>query len=454
MRRAVPGVQVRSLPPAFHILHPEQSVTILESPAKIEIAALLPATLRDDFPILQQTVHGDRPLVFLDNAASTQRPRQVIEVLRRVYERDYANVHRGIHTLSERSTEQYEEAREKVREFIGAEHAREIIFTPGTTAGINLVARSWGDVNVKPGDEILVTTMEHHSNLVPWQQLAERNSAVLRHIPITDDGLLVLDALDTLLTNRTKIVAVASVSNVLGTINPIRQITRRAHAAGAVVLVDAAQSVPHLPTNVRELGADFLAFSGHKMLAPSGIGVLYGREELLDAMPPFLGGGSMIDRVWDDRFTSAELPAKFEAGTPPIAPAIARGAAIDYINLIGVEKIAAHEHELARYAYDRLREIDGLRILGPTPKHRAGLVSFTLEQPHAHDIAQLLDQQGIAVRAGHHCTWPLHDRLGITASTRASFYLYNTPAEVELLVETVAKIRDRFRPQGRKRKRT
>jgi cysteine desulfurase/selenocysteine lyase len=420
---------------------------------KIEAAALLPPTLRDDFPILQQTVHGDRPLVFLDNAASTQRPRQVIEVLRRVYERDYANVHRGIHTLSERSTEQYEEAREKVRDFIGAEHAREIIFTPGTTAGINLVARSWGEANIKRGDEILVTIMEHHSNLVPWQQLAERTGAVIRHIPITDDGLLILEELDTLLTDRTKIVAVASVSNVLGTINPIRKIADRAHAAGAVMLVDAAQSVPHLPTNVRELGADFLAFSGHKMLAPSGIGVLYGRAELLNAMPPFLGGGSMIDRVWADHFTPAELPAKFEAGTPPIAPAIALGAAIDYLNLIGMEKIARHDHELARYAYERLCEIDGLRILGPAPDHRAGIVSFTLPEPHPHDIAQLLDEQGIAVRAGHHCTWPLHDRLGITASTRASFYLYNTPAEVDLLADVVATIRDRFRPQGRKRKR-
>jgi cysteine desulfurase/selenocysteine lyase len=430
-------------------------VTTIESlpiGPEIDSSLLLPVSLRDDFPILTQNVHGDHPLVFLDNAASTQRPRQVIEVLRRVYERDYANVHRGIHTLSERATEQYEEAREKTRDFIGAEHAREIIFTSGTTAGINLVARSWGEENVKRGDEILVTTMEHHSNLVPWQQLATRTSAVLKHVPITDDGLLILDKLNTLLTDRTKIVAVASVSNVLGTINPIKEIAHRAHAAGALVLVDAAQSVPHFATNVREMGADFLAFSGHKMLAPTGIGVLYGREELLDAMPPFLGGGSMIDRVWDDRFTSAELPAKFEAGTPPIAPAIALGAAIDYLNAIGLEKVSRHEHELTRYAYERLGQIDGLHILGPDLGHRAGLVSFTLDQPHPHDIAQLLDLQGIAVRAGHHCTWPLHDRLGIPASTRASFYLYNTPAEVDLLVEVLTQIRDRFRPQGRKRK--
>jgi cysteine desulfurase / selenocysteine lyase len=436
-------------------------VTVIESlkrrdkpTAAIDPSKLLTDALRADFPILEQNVHGDHPLVFLDSAASTQRPRQVIEVLRRVYERDYANVHRGIHTLSERSTEQYEDAREKVRAFIGAEKSLEVVFTSGTTAGINLVARSWGDANVKRGDEIVVTTMEHHSNLVPWQQLAERSGATLKHIPITDDGQLILETLDSLLTNRTKIVAVASVSNVLGTINPVKEISRRAHAAGAIVLVDAAQSVPHLATNVRDLGADFLAFSGHKMLAPTGIGVLYGREELLDAMPPFLGGGSMINRVWDDRFTPAELPAKFEAGTPPIAPAIALGAAIDYLNLIGIDKVARHEHELCRYAYERLLEIDGLKILGPASEHRAGLVSFTLPEPHAHDIAQLLDQQGIAVRAGHHCTWPLHDRLGIAASTRASFYLYNTPAEVDLLVKVVAQIRNRFRPQGRKRSRT
>src|SRR5687768_9387709 len=386
-------------------------MTAIESPtrstvrASVDSAALLPAALREDFPILQQLVHGDHPLVFLDNAASTQRPRQVIEVLRRVYERDYANVHRGIHTLSERSTEQYEEAREKTRAFIGAQKACEVIFTSGTTAGINLVARSWGDANVRAGDEILVTIMEHHSNLVPWQQLAERTGATLRHIPITDDGLLVLDALDKLLTEKTKIVAVASVSNVLGTINPIAEIVRRAHAVGAVALVDAAQSVPHLRTNVQELDADFVAFSGHKMLGATGLGVLYGREALLDAMPPFLGGGSMINRVWEDHFTPAELPAKFEAGTPPIAPAIALGAAIDYLNAIGLESVQRHEHELVRFAYERLQEIDGLRILGPPPDQRAGLVSFTLPQPHAHDVAQLLDLQGIAVRAGHHCTW-------------------------------------------------
>ncbi len=423
-----------------------------ETPA-VDRSALLPEGLRDDFPILQQKVHGDRPLVFLDNAASTQRPRQVIDVLRQVYERDYANVHRGIHTLSERSTEQYEQAREKVRAFIKAPQVSEVLFTSGTTASINLVARAWGDANVKAGDEILVTIMEHHSNLVPWQQLAERTGAVLRHVPITDDGLLVLDELDALLSDRTKIVAVASVSNVLGTVNPVTEIARRAHAAGALVLVDAAQSVPHHATDVVAMGADFLAFSGHKMLGPSGIGVLWGRAELLEAMPPFLGGGSMINRVYADHFTPAEPPAKFEAGTPPIAPAIALGAAIDYLNAIGLDAVERHERELVRYAYERLRLVAGVRILGPPPDERASLVSFTLNRPHAHDVAQILDEHGIAVRAGHHCTQPLHDRLGAAASTRASFYLYNQPAEVDALVEALADVQRRFRPRGRKRHR-
>jgi cysteine desulfurase/selenocysteine lyase len=419
----------------------------------IESVALLPESVRDDFPILNELTTSGRPLVYLDNGASTQRPRQVIGALRQLYEHDYANVHRGIHTLSERSTAQYEEARQKVRSFINARHAHEVIFTAGTTASINTVARSWGDANVTAGDEILVTTMEHHSNLVPWQQLCERTGARIRHIPITDDGRLALDALDELLTERTKMVALASVSNVLGTVNPVAEIAQRAHVVGAAVLVDAAQSVPHMATDVQAWGADFVAFSGHKMIGPSGIGVLYGREKLLDAMPPFMGGGSMINRVFEDRFTPAELPAKFEAGTPPIAPAIALGAAIDYLNRVRIEAIHLHEISLMRYAYERLQEVDGLGILGPGPEHRSGLISFTLPEPHAHDIAQLLDQQGIAVRAGHHCAQPLHDRLGITASTRASFYLYNTPGEVDLLADSLAKIRERFRPSGRKRKR-
>ena len=420
----------------------------------INRAALLPSALRDDFPILSEHVAGGHPLVFLDNAASTQRPRQVIDAVSGVYERTYSNVHRGIHTLSELSTEQYELARAKVQRFINAERFHEVIFTQGTTDSINTVARSWGDANLRPGDEVLLTVMEHHSNLVPWQQAAERTGSVLRHVPLTDDGRLDMAAFDRLLTDRTKLVAVAAVSNALGTINPIAEIVAKAHAAGALALVDAAQSVPHLPVDVRALDVDFLAFSGHKMLGPSGVGVLYGKEALLDAMPPFLGGGSMINEVRLDRFTPAALPAKFEAGTPPIVPAIGMSAAIDYLERVSLAAIHRHELALTRYAYDALSQIEGLRILGPAPEHRTGLVSFAFERIHAHEFAQVLnDQFGVAVRAGHHCTQPLHTLLGITASTRASFYLYNTPEEVDRLLEGVVAVQQMFAPKGRQRKR-
>jgi len=409
-----------------------------------------PHALRADFPILQQMIHGDKPLVYLDNAASTQRPRQVIDALAEVYQRDYANVHRGIHWLSDQSTERYEAARGRIRALLNAEKTSEIIFTSGTTAGINLVARSWGDANVKPGDEILLTEMEHHSNIVPWHQLAARTGCTVRFLPITDDGLLRLDLLDEFLTERTRLVAIAAVSNVLGTINPIEEIARRAHAIGALILVDAAQSVPHMKTDVRALGADFLAFSGHKMLGPSGVGVLYGREELLDAMPPFLGGGSMIQYVRKDGFTSADLPAKFEAGTPPIADAICMTAALDYLERIGLENITAYEHLLAGRAHEILGEIEGLTFVGPSPDKKTGIVSFVLDKPHPHDVAQLLDGNGIAIRAGHHCTMPLHDRLSIDASNRASFYFYNTLDDVERLGEALRGIKEFF---GRERKR-
>lgn len=425
-------------------------------------AALLPESIRDDFPILAQTVHGaasdgGRPLVFLDSAASSQRPRQVIDAIVRCYEYEYANVHRGIHVLSERATDAYELSRRKAQEFLGAEHAHEVIFTAGTTASINTVARSWGDANLRAGDEILLTPMEHHSNLVPWFQLAERTGAVVRRLPMTDDGRLEVDRLGEFLTPKTKLFAFTAVSNTLGTVNPVAQLCRQARAAGVVTLVDAAQSAPHLPTDVRAWGCDFLALSGHKMCGPSGVGLLYGREELLDRMPPFLGGGSMINRVYDDHFTPAGLPGKFEAGTPPIAPAIALGAAVDYLQGIGLDRIHAHEQALVAHAWERLSAVEGIRLLGPSPlEHgpgvRAGLVSFVLDRPHAHDIAQLLDREGIAVRAGHHCTQPLHDRLGITASTRASFYLYNTPAEVDALADALAGVRERFKPTGRKRR--
>lgn len=421
-----------------------------QSPAD---AQLLDPTFRNDFPILEEDVVDGHPLVFLDNGASTQRPYQVIDAIRRVYERDYANVHRGIHTLSERSTELYERAREKVRSFIGAEHAHEVIFTQGTTASINLVARSWGDANLGPGDEVLLTVMEHHSNMVPWQQAAERNGARLKHVTLTEDGRLDMCRFESLLTERTRLVAFTAVSNVLGTINGVEEIVRKAHEAGAIVLVDAAQSVPHMRTDVRKWDADLVAFSGHKMLGPSGVGVLYGKEGLLDSMPPFLGGGSMIGQVHLDRFTPAGLPAKFEAGTPPIVPVIGMSAAIDYLNDVGLDAIRAHERRLTHYAYDALSRIDGLSILGPQCEYRTGLISFTFDRIHAHEFAQLLnDRFGIAVRAGHHCTQPLHELLGLTASTRASFYLYNTLEEINLLVEGIEAVQTMFAPRGRKRR--
>lgn len=406
-----------------------------------------PETYRGDFPILQTRIHVDPtavppkpgvPLVYLDNAATTQRPRQVIQSIVDVYEKQYANVHRGIHWLSDQSTDLYEESRETVRAFINAPTKEEVIFTYGTTEGINLVARSWGDANLKAGDEILLTEMEHHANLVPWQQLAARTGCKLKHIPITDDGLLRMDLLPSLLTERVKLVGVAAVSNVLGTINPIAEIIRQAHAAGALVLIDAAQSAPHMTTDVQALDCDFLVFSGHKMLGPSGVGILYGKRALLEAMPPFLGGGSMIRRVKLDSFEPADLPAKFEAGTPPIVPAIGLGAAIRYLSDVGLEAVHAHEQLLAARAHEVLEGIGGVRFLGPAVAEKAGIVSFTMAAMHAHDIAQLLDRAGVAVRAGHHCTMPLHKRLGITASARASFYFYNTLAEVETFGQALA----------------
>jgi cysteine desulfurase / selenocysteine lyase len=425
--------------------------------ASSSATALDPDVYRPDFPILSRKVHGDVPLVYLDNAATSQRPEQVLDAMREAYERHYSNVHRGIHSLSEEIDALYEGAREKVRAFINAPPKAEeddnpatteqVIFTSGTTEAINLVARSWGDANVHEGDEILATEMEHHSNLVPWYQLAERTGAVVRHIPLTDDGRLRLDALDRLLTKRTKMVAVGVVSNVLGTINPVAEIIRRAHDAGAVVLLDAAQSAPHQKTDVQSLDCDFLAFSGHKMLGPSGVGVLYGKRALLEAMPPFLGGGGMIREVTLDGFRPLYLPGKFEAGTPPIVPAIGLGAAIDYLNAVGLEAIEKHERQLLCRAHETLQAIGGIRIVGPAPEHKAGIVSFVFDsgRPHAHDVAQVLDRYGVAIRAGHHCTMPLHQRLGVTATARASFYFYNTLAEVDKLGEAVEQVKRVFR---------
>jgi cysteine desulfurase/selenocysteine lyase len=412
---------------------------------------LNPSALRSDFPILSTIVHGDKPLVYFDNAATTQRPNQVIQKLVNVYENQYANVHRGIHWLSEQSTDLYEEARETVRTFINARQRHEVIFTTGATAAINLVARSWGDAQISEGDEILLTEMEHHSNIVPWQQLAERTGCVIRYVPVTETGLLCMDSVERMLTDKTRLFSFTAVSNVLGTINPVSQLIARAHAVGALVMVDAAQSVPHDVTDVQRLDADFVAFSGHKMLGPSGVGVLYGRESLLDSMPPFLGGGSMIRRVTLDGFEPAELPAKFEAGTPPIVPALGLAAAIDYLQAIGMENIHAYENLLTEKAHEVMETEGGVRFLGPSPSQKAGIVSFVVDGVHAHDVAQIFDRHGLAIRAGHHCAMPLHKRLGITASNRASFYFYNTVEEIEKLGEVLHATKKLFRREGKRR---
>ncbi len=399
--------------------------------------------VRRDFPVLDQQVNG-HPLVYLDNAATSQKPLCVIEALDEYYRRYNANVHRGIHKLSEEATAAYEEARQKVARFLNAHSPKEIIFTRNTTEAINLVAYSWGRANIREGDEIVLTEMEHHSNLVPWQLLAQEKGARLRFIPVTDEGLLDLDALDELLTERTKLVSVVHMSNVLGTINPVTEITRRAHEIGALVLLDGAQSVPHLQVDVQKLDCDFLAFSGHKMCGPTGIGVLYGKRELLEAMPPFLGGGDMIKEVHLEWSTWNSLPWKFEAGTPSIAQGIGLGHAVDYLSNIGMEAIHAHEREIVAYALGRLSEIDGLTIYGPPAEQRGGVVAFNLQGVHPHDVAAILDSHGVAIRAGHHCAQPLMRRLGVVATARASFYLYNTCEEVDVLLHAIEKVKEVF----------
>ena len=400
--------------------------------------------IRRDFPILQRKFDNGLPLIYLDNGASTQRPLAVIEAMTRVEETCYSNVHRGGHTLAAETTQLYEQARTSVQELLNARLRQEIIFTSGTTAGINLVAQTYGSANLRAGDEILLTEMEHHSNIVPWQQIAARTAAVIRWIPLRDDFQLDLAAAEKLFTKRTKIVAVTAISNVLGTLNPLRTIIDRAHEVGAVVLVDAAQAAPHEVLDVQELDCDFLAFSGHKMLGPTGIGVLYGKEKLLAAMPPFLGGGSMIDQVTLSGFTPAPLPHKFEAGTPPIVPAIGLGAAIQYLQQIGLARVREHELQLTRHAHELLSPIPGLRIFGPAPEEKGGLVTFAMEGLHADDLSRLLDAQGIAVRAGHHCAMPLHERLGVSHTCRASFYIYNTLADVESLARELTAVQKRF----------
>jgi cysteine desulfurase/selenocysteine lyase len=402
------------------------------------------ARIRKDFPILDRTVRGGRPLIYLDSANTSQKPRQVIDALTDFYERHNANIHRATHELGEEATEAYEGARIKAARFIGAADETEVIFTKNISEGINLVAYSMGNARagrfrLGPGDEIVITEMEHHSNIVPWQLLCERTGATLRWFNVTGwDGQLDLSAMDELINERTKLVALVHQSNVLGTVNPVREIADAAHAVGALVLVDAAQSVPHMPVDVTGLGADFLGFTGHKMCGPTGIGVLWGRRELLEEMPPFLGGGEMIETVWMERSTYAPPPHKFEAGTMPIAQAAGLAAAIDYLGEIGLDAVHAHEQRLLGHALTQLAAIDGVRILGAeTPANRGAAISFEVDGVHPHDVSQVLDERGVAVRAGHHCAWPLHRALGVQASTRASFYLYNTLDEVDALTEGI-----------------
>lgn len=401
--------------------------------------------VRFDFPILERKLSKGRSLVFFDNAASTQRPRQVIEAMDRVYQHYYANVHRGTHTLSEECSEAYENSRLKIAEFIGAQSPNEVVYTSGATMSINLVARTWGDVSVGAGDEILVTQMEHHANLVPWFQLAERTGARVKFLQINDNGTLKLEDLDQLLTARTRLFAFAAVSNVLGTRNPVATLIARARERGITTLVDAAQHVPHEPTNVSDWGADFVAFSGHKMLGPTGIGVLWGRESLLNEMPPFLGGGNMIQEVSERGFTLKASPARFEAGTPAIVEVIGLGAAVDYLSQWSMEALAKHETELVQRAMDGMQKIAGVRILGPDADQRAGIVSFVVDGVSSHDLCKFLDLQGFALRDGHHCAMPLHDRLSLSNSARASFYLYNTLEEVDRFVEVLEATIDKLR---------
>jgi cysteine desulfurase/selenocysteine lyase len=404
----------------------------------------LGARVRGDFPLLARTVHG-KPLVYLDSAATSQKPRVVLDALQEYYCRYNANVHRGIYAIAEEATARYEAARATLARLLHAARPEEIVFTRGTTEAINLVAGSWGRATLRAGDEIVLTEMEHHSNIVPWQLLAAEKGARLKYVPVTDAGRLDLDALDRLLTERTRLVAVVHQSNVLGTVNPIREIADRAHAAGALVLVDAAQSVPHQAIDVQQLGADFLAFSGHKMLGPTGSGGLWARYELLEAMPPYHGGGEMIVRVDYERSTFKAPPHRFEAGTPPIAGAIVLAVAADYLQGVGFEAIAAWEHTLVAYALERLRDVPGLRILGPTtPEQRGGAISFVMDVAHPHDIAQVLDQEGIAIRAGHHCAQLLHRRFGVEASARASVHLYNTREDIDALVAGLHAVRRLF----------
>lgn len=402
-------------------------------------------TIRADFPILAEEHHNGTPLIYLDNAASSQKPKQVIEALDAYYRHQNANVHRGIHKLSEEATEAYETSRKKIRKFINAKSRREVIFTSGTTESINLVAQTWGRANLGEGDVVLSTVMEHHSNIVPWQILAAEKGFTIRYIPVLEDGTLDMEAYQQILQNDpVKLVAVVHSSNVLGTVNPVIEMAKLAHENGAIILVDGAQSVPHMPIDVQALDVDFFAFSGHKMVGPTGIGILYGKRNLLEAMPPWMGGGDMIATVTLEGSTWNDLPYKFEAGTPIIASAIGLGYAVDYLSSVGMEKIHQHEQIMTAYALERLAEVPGVSVFGPEADQKGAVAAFTVDGIHAHDVAQILDSDGIAVRAGHHCTMPLHAHLDVPATARASFYLYNTPAEVDALIEALYKSKRKF----------
>ncbi|HCI81244.1 MAG TPA: cysteine desulfurase [Ktedonobacter sp.] len=403
-----------------------------------------PEMIRADFPILAREVHG-KPLVYLDSTASSQKPQMVIDAMDTYYKTYNANVHRGVYELSEAATEAMEQARRKIARFINARQSKQIIFTRNTTESINLVAYSWGNANIHAGDLIVLTEMEHHSNLVPWQLLAQRTGARLEFIPVSDDGLLQLDVYKQLLEQHPKLVAFTHMSNVLGTINPAQEMIAQAHAAGAIVLLDAAQSVPHLSVDVQALDVDFLCFSGHKMLGPTGVGVLYGKRDLLEAMPPFQGGGDMIRHVSLRESSWNDLPWKFEAGTPAIAEAIGLGVAVDYLNMLSMEWVMQHEREMTAYAMEQLRAVPELTIYGPDASQRGGVIAFTLGDIHPHDLASILDQQaGVAVRAGHHCAQPLHERYGLAATARASFYVYTTKSDIDMLVQGLQKAREIF----------
>lgn len=401
--------------------------------------------VRADFPILTRQIRPGVPLIYLDSAATSQKPTPVLDALRQHYEQHNANIHRGIHRLAEEATAEYEAARAKVAAFINASSPKEIIFTRNTTEAINLVAYSWARSQLSTGDSILLTEMEHHANLIPWYQLADERGLQLHFAPVTDDGQLDRAAFAKLLTAHSpKLVAFSHMSNVLGTVNPVRELTELSQQAGSVVVLDAAQSVPHLPVDVQALKVDFLAFSGHKMCGPTGIGVLYGKHSLLESMPPFMGGGEMIKRVELGSFVANDVPHKFEAGTPAIAEAVALGAAVDYLTDLGMEAVHAHEQTLIGHALERLEEVPGVKVYGPAAEHKGGVAAFTFEGAHPHDVAQILDDRGIAVRAGHHCAMPLHQRFDLPATTRASFYLYNTLDEVDALIEGLYHVKEIF----------